>query len=60
MNVHQIIDEEITEKMKGKTVEEAAFTKYCAVIKFTDGTFLDLYVASNKANLKVSTINDNI
>jgi hypothetical protein len=35
--------EVIPEKMEGKTVEEVAISTHAVVIKFTDGTFLDVY-----------------
>jgi hypothetical protein len=33
----------VPETLAGKTVEEVAIDTYAVVIKFTDGTFLDIY-----------------
>ncbi|MBY0147876.1 hypothetical protein [Neobacillus niacini] len=33
----------IPDKLAGKTVEEVAIATHAVVIKFTDGTFLDVY-----------------
>lgn len=43
------------EKLKGKTVEDIATTPKAVVIKFTDGTFLDIYLDPNAQTLKTST-----
>lgn len=48
-------NDQITDKLKGKIVEEVAFTDYAAVLKFTDGTFLDIYLDPSKEKLKIST-----
>ncbi len=42
------------EKIKGRTVEEIVVTDKAVVIKFTDGTFLDIYLDQHGA-LKTST-----
>ncbi|WP_168157252.1 hypothetical protein [Sporosarcina ureilytica] len=42
------------EKLKGLTVEDVAITPSAVVIKFTDGTFLDIYLDSTQT-LKTST-----
>ena len=41
-------------KIKGRTVEEIAVTVQAIVMKFTDGTFLDIYLDQHGA-LKTST-----
>ncbi len=52
MNVKEF---EVTpEKIKGRTVEEIAVTDQAVVMKFTDGTFLDIYLDQNRV-LKTST-----
>ena len=52
MNVKEF---EVTpEKIKGRTVEEIAVTDQAVVMKFTDGTFLDIYLDQYGA-LKTST-----
>jgi hypothetical protein len=43
------------EKLKGKTVEDLAITTNAVVIKFTDGTFLDIYLDKYAQTLKTST-----
>lgn len=43
------------EKLKGKTVEGLAITTDAVVIKFTDGTFLDIYLDESGKTLKTST-----
>lgn len=43
------------EKLKGKTVEDLAITTDAVVIKFTDGTFLDIYLDESGKTLKTST-----
>ncbi|WP_455675606.1 hypothetical protein [Pradoshia sp.] len=42
------------EKIKGRTVEEIVVTDKAVVIKFKDGTFLDIYLDQHGA-LKTST-----
>ena len=41
-------------KIKGRTVEEIAATNQAVVMKFTDGTFLDIYL-DQYGTLKTST-----
>jgi len=43
------------EKLKDKTVEDLAITTNAVVIKFTDGTFLDIYLDEFGKTLKTST-----
>ncbi|HDR3909012.1 hypothetical protein U9R71_30890 [Bacillus toyonensis] len=43
------------EKLKDKTVEDLAITTNAVVIKFTDGTFLDIYLDESGKTLKTST-----
>lgn len=43
------------EKLAGKTVEDLAITDQAVVLKFTDGTFLDVYLDSSGRKLKTST-----
>jgi hypothetical protein len=43
------------EKLQGRTVEDAAITADAVVIKFTDGTFLDVYLDKSGPTLKTST-----
>ncbi|WP_179863084.1 hypothetical protein [Bacillus toyonensis] len=43
------------EKLKDKTVEDLAITTNAVVIKFTDGTFLDIYLDESGKILKTST-----
>lgn len=43
------------EKVKGKTVEDLAITTNAVVIKFNDGTFLDIYLDKDAQTLKTST-----
>ncbi|WP_416150055.1 hypothetical protein ACM26V_03380 [Salipaludibacillus sp. HK11] len=43
------------EKLKGKTVEDVAVTTSAVVLKFTDGTFLDVYLDKSAQTLKTST-----
>lgn len=43
------------EKLKGKTVADVAITSNAVVIKFTDGTFLDVYLDKTAQTLKTST-----
>ncbi|WP_198158878.1 hypothetical protein [Robertmurraya korlensis] len=45
----------IPEKLKGKKVEDVAITNNAVVIKFTDGTFLDIYLDKSAQTLKTST-----
>ena len=45
----------IPEKLKGKSVEDVAITTNAVVIKFTDGTFLDIYLDKSAQTLKTST-----
>ncbi len=42
-------------KLKGKTVIDLAITSHAVVIKFTDGTFLDVYLDESSQTLKTST-----
>ena len=42
------------EKIKGRTVEEIVVTDQAVVMKFTDGTFLDIYL-DQYGTLKTST-----
>jgi hypothetical protein len=42
----------VPEKLVGKTVEEVAIDTYAVVIKFTDGTFLDIF---SQQPIKTST-----
>ncbi|WP_201741228.1 hypothetical protein [Pradoshia eiseniae] len=52
MNVKEF---EVTpEKIKGRKVEDIVVTDMAVVMKFTDGTFLDIYLDQNGA-LKTST-----
>ncbi|MDM5326182.1 hypothetical protein [Neobacillus sp. CF12] len=44
----------VPEKLVGKTVEEVAIANNAVVIKFTDGTFFDIY---SSQTLKTSTNN---
>ena len=44
--------EVVPEKLAGKIVEEVAIATHAVVIKFTDGTFLDVY---SKEPIKTST-----
>ncbi|MEH7450109.1 hypothetical protein ABWK26_11755 [Bacillus toyonensis] len=43
------------EKLKGKTVKDLSITTDAVVIKFTDGTFLDIYLNESGKTLKTST-----
>jgi len=43
------------EKLKGKTVEDIAMTTSAVVIKFDDGTFLDIYLDHSAKTLRTST-----
>jgi len=43
------------EKLKGKTVEDVAITTNAVVMKFTDGTYLDVYLDKSAQTLKTST-----
>lgn len=45
----------IPEKLKGKTVSDVAITTNAVVVKFTDGTFLDIYLDKSAQTLKTST-----
>lgn len=45
----------IPEEMKGKIVEDLAITKFAVVIKFSDGTYLDIYLDKSAKILKTST-----
>ena len=52
MNVKEF---EVTpEKIKGRKVEDIVVTDMAVVMKFTDGTYLDIYLDQNGA-LKTST-----
>ena len=46
---------EIPEKLIGSTVEDVAITTKAVVIKFTDGTFFDIYLDQSAQTLKTST-----
>lgn len=43
------------DKLKGKVVEDLAVTSKAVVIKFTDNTFLDIYLDSTGKWIKTST-----
>lgn len=43
------------EKLVGKTVSDVAITPKAVVVKFTDGTFLDVYLDASGDVLKTST-----
>ena len=43
------------DKLKGKTVEDVAITTNAVVMKFTDGTYLDVYLDKSAQTLKTST-----
>ncbi|MFC4321462.1 hypothetical protein [Litchfieldia salsa] len=45
----------IPNDLKGKQVEDVAITTTAVVIKFTDGTFFDIYHDQTKQTLKTST-----
>lgn len=45
----------IPEKPKGKTVVDVAITTSAVVIKFSDSTFLDIYLDKSSQTLKTST-----
>lgn len=45
---------EIAEQIKGKEVETATIAIKSVVIKFTDGTFLDIDLATNELLTKLS------
>jgi len=45
----------VPEDLKGKIVEEVAITDKAVVIKFKDGTFLDVYLDASAHALKVSS-----
>lgn len=45
----------IPEHLKGKIVEDVAIVATAVVIKFTDGTFLDIYLDESGQLLKTST-----
>ncbi|MGD6942849.1 hypothetical protein ACQCT6_12515 [Cytobacillus gottheilii] len=45
----------ISEKLKGMTVIDVAITTNAVVIKFSDGTFLDIYLDKTGQTLKTST-----
>ncbi|GAE25552.1 hypothetical protein JCM9140_1552 [Halalkalibacter wakoensis JCM 9140] len=44
----------LPDELKGKTVEDMAITKSAVVIKFTDGTFFDIYLDKTAQSLKTS------
>jgi hypothetical protein len=43
------------EKLKGKIVEDVVVTDSAVVLKFSDGTFLDIYLDRARLVLKTST-----
>lgn len=43
------------EKLIGKTVSDVAVTPKAVVVKFTDGTFLDVYLDASGGELITST-----
>ena len=45
----------IPEHLQGKTVEDVTIVTTAVVIKFTDGTFLDIYLDELSKSLKTST-----
>ncbi|WOD64833.1 hypothetical protein NQZ71_23190 (plasmid) [Niallia taxi] len=45
----------ISEKLKGMTVADVAITTNAVVIKFSDGTYLDIYLDKATQTLKTST-----
>lgn len=45
----------VPEELKGKIVEEVAITDKAVVIKFTDGTFFDIYLHPSGQVIKTST-----
>lgn len=50
-----IIDFNVTaEKRMGKEVSDVAVTQKAVVVKFTDGTFLDVYLDASGQGLKTS------
>lgn len=55
MNVESTNFKVIPDKLKGRTVEDVAITTNAVVIKFTDGTFLDIYLDEAAQTLKTST-----
>ncbi|MDQ0160008.1 hypothetical protein [Alkalibacillus salilacus] len=44
-----------TDQLKGKIVEEVAVNNFALVIKFTDNTYLDVYLDSTEKAIKTST-----
>lgn len=42
------------EKLIGKEVSDVAVTQKAVVVKFTDGTFLDVYLDASSQGLKTS------
>lgn len=52
----EINDFKVTsDKLIGKTVSDVAVTSHAVVIKFTDGTYLDVYLDQSAQTLKTST-----
>lgn len=45
----------IPEKLIGKIVSDVAVTDHAIVIKFADGTFLDIYLDQSAQTLQTST-----
>ncbi|WP_197276373.1 hypothetical protein [Bacillus sp. JCM 19034] len=45
----------VPEELKGKTVDDIVITNSAVVIKFNDGTFLDVYLDKSAKELKTST-----
>lgn len=43
------------EKLKGRIVQDLSVTDNAVVIKFTDNTFLDVYLDKHSQKLKTST-----
>ena len=45
----------VPDQFKGKTVEEVAITTKSVVIKFTDGTYFDIFLHPSEQEMKLST-----
>jgi hypothetical protein len=45
----------VPDQFKGKTVEEVAITTKSVVIKFTDGTYFDIFLHPSEQEMKTST-----
>ncbi|QKS69855.1 hypothetical protein FLK61_24010 [Paenalkalicoccus suaedae] len=43
------------EKLEGKVVQDVSVNDKAVVIQFTDGTYLDVYMATETGSLKAST-----